>query len=366
MKFQTSLLEDWLRKYYFSAKYDLGSSGVRNFTVKDLYSLNNFPFTDLEELVFNDGDTFGSHKIRNLIANRFGDKDPESVLIGNGSNEVIYYVMNSLLSSGDEVIILEPIYYALENIPKALNCNVKSWKLEASDDFHPNLDNLKNLITTKTRMVIVNFPHNPTGVTLSLNELNYLIELVSSVNAYLVWDAAFQDLVYENPSLPNPYIQYKKTVYINTLTKCYGLAGLRLGWCISSPETIKLSEILKDYTSLYVSPLNEIYGIAAIENINYLLEHRLNDAKTNLQVLRDWVRENKNYLHCKFPQGGVSSFIKIVQQVDTEKFCKQLMDKEGVLLVPGKCFNYPSYVRLGLGSSPVDFQTGLNIISNYF
>ena len=365
MKLQESLLENWLRRYYFTCKYDLGSSGVRNYSFKELQYLTKFDLSEIENLIFDDSKTFGDDKLRTMIARRFGNNDPNTVLVGNGSNEVIYIIMNTLLSKNDEVIILKPIYYALSNVALALKCKVKYWELSPQDNFYPNIDKLKELITTKTRMVIVNFPHNPTGVTLTKDQLDHLVKLVSRVGAYLVWDAAFEDLVYNNPPLPNPFLQYEKTIYINTLTKSYGLAGLRIGWCISSPKILEKCYLLKDYLSLYVSPLNELIGTYAINNLNNLLKKRLSEVKVNITLLKQWLNENNNFVYCNLPKGGVSAFVKLMQYDDTENFCKRLMNNSKVLLIPGKCFNHPQYVRLGFGSSTSDLKKGLMLIQAY-
>lgn len=364
MKLQESLLENWLRKYYFICKYDLGSSGVRNFSFKELQYLTKLSLSDFKNLVFDDSKTFGNDKLRTIIADRFGDGNPNTVLIGNGSNEVIYIIMNTLLLKNDEVIVLKPIYYTLSNIALALKCKLKYWELDSSNDFYPDLNKLEELITSKTRMVIVNFPHNPTGVTLTRDQFDYLVKLVSKVGAYLVWDAAFEDLVYNNLPLPNPYLQYEKTIYINTLTKSYGLAGLRLGWCIASPKVLENCYLLKDYLSLYVSPLNELIGAYVINNLNSLLNKRLSEVKGNLVLFKQWLNKNSNFIYCNLPEGGVSAFIKLIQYDDTEEFCRKLINNSKVLLIPGKCFGHLQYIRLGFGSSESDLKIGLDIIQD--
>ena len=214
-------------------------------------------------------------------------------------------------------------------------------------------------------MLIVNFPHNPTGVTISRDIYQNIIKLVSEVGAYLLWDAAFEELVYDDLPLPNPYTQYDKTIYINTLTKCYGLAGLRIGWCISSPMVINKCKILKDYTTLYVSPINELIGVYVINNLKKFLNKRLDDVKRNLITLEQWLSENEKKVYAVLPQGGVSTFVKLNSIANTKNFCEILAINKKVLLVPGECFDFKQYIRLGIGTSPENLKYGLKIISEH-
>ena len=355
MHLEKALLEDWMRAFYSTTRYDLGSSGVKNFSIKELFDLIGLTPDDLNNIVFDDSDTFGNHELRQCIATRWGDGDHSSVLVGNGSNEVIFLLLNSLLSKGDEVIALRPIYHTLGKLAESLCGNVKEWVLNPSNNFQPNLEDLKKLISPKTRMVIVNFPHNPSGVSITKDQLGELIDIVSGVGAYLVWDAAFEEIVFHGSPLPNPYLLYNKTVYIGTVSKSYGLAGLRLGWCIS--------ENIKDYTSLYVSPLNEYIGVHVVKNIEKITANIIPQVKTNYQRLLSWLKEHNDKVSGSLPHGGVSTFLEILGCKDTQNFCKILANKKKTLLVPGRCFGHPEFVRLGFGTLPQSFQVGLNNLS---
>lgn len=363
MDLEKALLEDWMRAFYSTTKYDLGSSGVKNFSIKELFKIIDLDTSDLNNIVFNDSDTFGNYDLRQCIATQWGDGNPSSVLVGNGSNEVIFLLLNSILSKGDEVITLRPIYHTLGKLAHSLSYNIKEWVLHPSNHFQPDLEDLKKLVTPKTKMIIVNFPHNPTGVSITNDELDDIIDIASSINAYLVWDAAFEDIVFTGNPLKNPYLSYNKTVYIGTVSKSYGLAGLRLGWCISDPIIIKKCEIIKDYTSLYVSPLNEFIGLYVVKNIKSILNNIIPQISTNYQRLSTWLKEHNDKVSGSLPHGGVSMFLEILGCKDTQDFCKILSNEKKTLLVPGSCFGHPRFVRLGFGDLPENFKMGLNNFS---
>ncbi len=363
MHLEKPLLEDWMRTFYFQTRYDLGSSGVKNFSINELINLTGLSLESISNVRFNDSETFGSIELRQNIADRWGNGDYNTVMVGNGSNEVIFLLLTSLISENDEVIILEPLYHTLGKLAGSLSRNIKVWTLDPSDNFKPNLDKLEKLITLKTRAVIVNFPHNPTGVSLSRSELDRLIDMVAKVDAYLVWDAALQDLVFQGSPLPNPFLFYNKTIYIGTGSKCYGLAGLRLGWCIALPEVINRCDNMKDYTSLYVSPLIDLIGTHCIKNMDKLLGYIRPSIKNNFQTLLSWMNSNKDKISGALPHGGVTTFVKLLKFDNSLQFCQNIAEKKKILLVPGECFGQTGFVRLGFGAASQEFEEGLSILA---
>lgn len=356
-------LEDWMRAYYFSAEIDIGSSGVQNFSMAELRDLVGFSPEDFDRVVFDDSPSCGKQSLRQVIADKWGDGNPEKVLTTHGSSEVIFLIMNALLEAGDEVVVLNPCYHALRNIAESIGCHLREWNLRFEDQFVPDIAEAKKLINAKTRMVVVNFPHNPTGATVTAEQQRELIEAVSEVNAYLVWDGAFSELVYESAPLPDPVLTYERAISLGTLSKAYGLAGLRVGWCLAAPELLERFVHWRDYTTLYLSPLIEAVAERAIEKAELLREFRLTRARTNLEILAQWVRQHSPLVEWVRPKGGVTAFVRIHGVGDIEEFCHRLGQEQGVLLVPGSCFNTPGHARFGFGGPTADLEEGLARVS---
>ncbi|MCC5621225.1 aminotransferase class I/II-fold pyridoxal phosphate-dependent enzyme, partial [Nostoc sp. CHAB 5715] len=254
-KIVPALLEGWMRDYYFSTEIDIGSSGVENFSLTELYQLTNLTQEELNNVVFHDSSSLGSLQLRQAIASRWSNGDPEQVMVTHGLSEANFLIMNGLLNAGDEVVVLAPCYQQLFSIAESMGCQLKHWQLRCEHNFAPDIEEVKKLITPRTRMVIVNFPHNPTGVSLSQQEQNELIKAVAEVGAYLVWDAAFADIVYDGIPLPNPNLHYDRSISMGTFSKCYGLPGLRFGWCLASKEV-----------------LEQIDGVVYSEGLAYIIE----------------------------------------------------------------------------------------------
>ncbi|MCG6137826.1 MAG: capreomycidine synthase [Nostoc sp. LLA-1] len=354
-----ALLEGWMRDYYFNTEIDIGSSGVENFSLAELYQLTDLTPEELNRVVFHDSSSLGNFGLRKEIALRWGNGDPEQVMVTHGSSEAIFLIMNGLLQADDEIVVLDPCYQQLFSIAESIGCKLQPWRLRFEHNFAPNVEEAKRLITSRTRMVVVNFPHNPTGASLTPEEQAELIGAVAEVGAYLVWDAAFADITYNGSPLPNPNLQYDRSISMGTFSKAYGLPGLRFGWCIASPDVLARFVHLRDYITLHLSPLVELIAQRVIEKADRLLNIRLQQACTNLEILSEWVEQHQNFVDWARPQGGVCAFLHLRGISDTETFCHSLANNYKVLLVPGSCFNYQGHVRLGFGGATSDLNEGL-------
>ncbi|HEU4767783.1 MAG TPA: capreomycidine synthase [Pyrinomonadaceae bacterium] len=354
-----ALLERWMRDYYFNTEIDLGSSGVFSFSLQELQEICGPSAEEMASVVFDDSRTQGSPSLRLAIARRWGNGDGETVMATHGSSEAIHLTMNALLSPGDEVVVLDPVYQQLASIAEHLGCELKRWTLRPDRNFAPDLDSLKAVMTPRTRMVVVNFPHNPCGVSLTESEQKQLVDMVSQVGAYLVWDAAFSDLVHVGEPLVAPNNFYERAVTLGTLSKAYGLPGLRVGWLMGPPEVMRTCLHLRDYLTLHLSPLVELIAEHAITNADRLLALRLPQVRENLDALRNWAMEHEEWIQWVEPHGGTCAFPRLKTVEDVQAFCKELAEVHRVLLVPGSCFNIPDHVRLGFGGAPASFQEGL-------
>lgn len=356
---EPALLERWMRQYYFAVDADIGSSGVECFSLRQLRELVGLGFEDLDQLVFRDSQTLGGEGVRRAIAERYAAGAIEGVMVTHGSTEANFLVMNALLRAGDEVVVLEPIYQQLYAIALGLGCRLKSWHLRPENAFRPDFTELEDLLGPRTRMVVVNFPHNPTGSTLTPAEQRELLARVARVGAFLVWDGAFTELTYDDPPLPDPHHLYERAVSMGTLSKAFGLPGLRLGWCLASPELLERFAHSRDYTLLHLSPLVELLAERAIDCADRLIGPRLATARRHRVRVGEWLAAHPEDLEWTLPSGGVCGFIRFRQALDVDAFCHRLADEERVLLVPGSCFHQPHYARLGFGCSARELETGL-------
>jgi capreomycidine synthase len=358
VRISPALLEDYLREFYFSTRYDLGSSGVECWSYGELMDVVGGDRTALDGLLLDDSPSLGAPATRAAVARRWGDGDPDRVIVTHGSTEGLFLAMNALLQPGDEVVTPAPGYHALWSVAEAIGCRLVPWRLPPERGFAPDMDQLRKLITSRTRMVVANFPHNPTGTTLTRSEQAELVDLCRRHGAYVAWDGAFAELVYDGEPLPDPTTWYERALSFGTLSKAYGLPGLRFGWCLAAPDVLAAFLPLRDRLTLCLSPLVETVARQVVEHADRLLKIRLEQARHNRALLDSWVADAGGLVDYVRPAGGVTAFPRF-PAVDVDGLCRRLARDHDVLLVPGSCFGRPDRARLGFGGRPALFAEGL-------
>jgi len=356
-------LEEWMRLYYFAVDADIGSSGVSDYSLAEVRALLGIGVDEMDAVVFHDSQTLGGTGVRRAIAARWTGGDSGRVMVTHGSTEAIYLAMSALLAPGDEVVVLDPVYPGLGDVARGIGCRLRPWTLRAGEGWRPDLERLAALVTERTRMVVVNFPHNPTGATLAPAELDALLAIVERAGAWLLWDAAFADLAHGAAPLADPVERYGRAVSLGTLSKAYGLPGLRVGWCLAAPPVLERMARVRDYTTLHLSPLVELLAERVIDGADRILAQKRAAARHNLGVVERWIAGQGGAVTWTPPAGGVCGFPRLPQVADVEAFCHRLAREHRVLLVPGTCFGTPGHVRLGFGGHTAVLQEGLGRLS---
>jgi capreomycidine synthase len=357
------LLEDWMREFYFSTEIDIGSSGVENFSLDDLGRLLDFSLEELRPLLLQDSMSLGGTGLREALAERFLAGDVACTMATHGASEANFLLSHALLSPGDEIVVSDPLYPQLFTVAESIGCRLRRWPLRFDREYHPDFDELRGLVNERTRMAIFNFPHNPTGASLTPEEGMELVEVFSKVGAYLVWDCAFSELTYEeSPISQRQLLEYDRAITTGTLSKAYGLPGLRVGWCLAAPSILDRLVQVRDYITLHLSPLVEWIAERVIRRADRLVGPRFAQAKHNLEVVAAWVASQPESVEWVRPRGGVTAFPRL-RLTDSEALCRHLAREEGVMLVPGNCFGNPEHVRLGFGGSTMHLEEGLRRLS---
>lgn len=356
-------LEAWMRDYYHKVDYDIGSSGVRDLTMSELRTLCGFEYSSLDSMVFHDSESYGGSGLRAALAERWTGGETENLMVTHGSSEAIYLVMQLLLKPGDEVIVVDPAYQQLYDIAAARGCRITRWPLDLSEGLAVNLPLLRELARSKPKMIVVNFPHNPSGVSITRAQQDELIAIAEEAGAWLVWDHAFGELTYRADPLPLP-TRYPRSIVWGTFSKSYGLAGLRVGWCLAPADLLARMAVLRDYIALYVSPVLEFFAEQAVRNADRIVALQKAHARHNLDLLTKWAAGLDGLVRLNPPDGGVSAFVEFPGQPDTVRICRRLAEQHRVLLVPGECFGdaYRSYARLGFGASTEELTAGLTLL----
>lgn len=364
MKLRSAPLEDWLRDYYFTAEIDISSSGVQPYSMAELRAMTGLSHEEIDGLVFDDGYSLGAPAVRDALADRWGNGDRDRIMTTNGSSEAISLTLMALLRAGDEVVVVRPGYHSLVEFAAGLGCTIRTWRLDADRGWRASLDELDELVTERTRAIIVNFPQNPTGASVTEAEQGRIVAAARRAGAYLLWDAAFADLVYDSGPLPDVSRLYERGISFGTFSKAFGLPGLRFGWCVAPPDVLAGCVRIRDYTTLHVAPLVELLALRVLENADEFLEPRMKQARVNRAIVADWAAAHPNLISVALPAGGVAAFPRLLPLPDTDAFCDDLFQRRGVLVIPGSCFGAPGHIRLGFGGATEPLVAGLDRLTD--
>lgn len=363
--YESAPLENWYRYNYFKNEIDISGSGVEEYTFKEIQTIAGFSFDELDMKKVNDGPTIGSSRVRELLALKFGVGDPGMVITTNGANEALQLAIRSIMNVGDELIALEPSYHCHDKIAISMGCEVKKWNLSIEDGYRLDLDRLEEMVGDKTKALVLNFPHNPTGKSITQEELLAIIKIIERYDVYLLWDAAFQPLVYDSAPLVDPINCYDKTISIGTFSKFMGAPGLRFGWILGAYDVISRCVRQKDYGNLYVAPVIEFVSEKMLLSLEKFSIPRLHQAASNRKIVNNWIVGHSDHVSWTMPNGGVCGIMKIDKFDCVERFCIDFLDQYGVLLVPGSCFDLPHHVRVGFGGNTQQLKEGLDRLEQF-
>jgi aspartate/methionine/tyrosine aminotransferase len=274
--------------------------------------------------------------------------------------------MHTLLEPGDHIVTMYPGYQSLYAVAESLGCRVSKWEPEEDAGWAFDLDRLKALLRPDTRLVVVNFPHNPTGYVPPRRDFEALVDLLGERNIPLFSDEMYRYLsLVDGAILPAACERYHRAFSLFGMSKAFGLAGLRIGWIASQDrETLARMVQVKDYTTICCSAPSEILALIALQNRAAILDQQRARLRENLVALADFMDQYAGMFRWNRPVGGSICFPRMLQVDDTLAFCDRLVAESGIMLVPSVMFQYGDrHVRIGFGRE--NFRTVLTLFGDY-
>lgn len=359
-------IEQFFAIYEFTTPYILCASDCESLTIGELLELAHWPPNALDNLYLGYTEAPGSPPLRQQIAGHYSQVKPDDVVVVTAPEEGIFLTMHTLLEPGDHVVVLTPAYDSLLNLALHVSGNVGRWEIEAGNGrWQLNLDRLESLVTDQTRLIIVNFPHNPTGYLPTPAEFQAIVEIARRHNAWLFCDEMYRGL--ERPgqsSLPSAVSLYEKAIILSGLSKAHGLPGLRSGWLVIRDAELREQLInWKHYTTICPPAPSERLALAALDAEEQLIERNQTIIAENLALADAFFARWPELFVWRPPQAGSVALVGINVPSATE-YCRQLAADIGVLLLPSSCLGYgDGHIRLGLGRH--NFAEGLAHYERY-
>jgi aspartate/methionine/tyrosine aminotransferase len=346
-------LERYFAQYEFSAPYLLSPSDCESLRLDELLALADAETAGMwQDLRLGYTESQGHPRLRAAIAEQYSQLGPADILVA-APEEGILLAMQALLAPGDGVVVIHPAYQSLSEIAAALGCQVTRWPvIYEGGQWRLDLAGLESRIDRQTRLLVLNFPHNPTGCLPTRAELEAVLQLARQSNLIVFSDEMYRLLEYDpSDRLPPVCELYERAVSLAGMSKAYALPGLRIGWLASRlPGLIERCQALKDYTTICSSAPAEVLALMALRASETILARNLAIIQSNLEIARAFFARHAQGLTWIPPKAGSVAFPRWIGPGMIEDFCRQAVERQGVMIVPGSLFDFPGgYFRLGLG-----------------
>ena len=352
MQLKPFLLDKWLDRYEHNIEFNLGASTGPTWTVNEILSLGSDEQRQRflnHEVVYSR--PAGAEGLRTAIAEMQGVSS-ESVQVVTGASEALLVLMWLAAEPGANVILPQPGFTTFSALPESLGLEIRYYAIDKDNDFRMNVEEIKKLADTHTKLILVNSPHNPTGTTVSDAELESLHEFTSSRGIQLVSDEVYHPIYHGRAT--KSAARLSQATVIHDFSKAFPLAGVRTGWMIEhDPKRREQYWNARAYFSISNNTGGEILAEIAMRNRHTVLRKTQETASKNLQRLDDFMADRSETLGWIAPQGGMTAFPWLLSGEDARPFCEGATER-GVLLVPGDCYDMPSHFRLGFAAATED------------
>jgi aspartate/methionine/tyrosine aminotransferase len=353
MQIEPFRLERYFGQYEFTARYLLSPSDCESMSMQELLALADPQSRALwERLGLGYTESAGLPLLREEIAGLYSGISAENILTAV-PEEAIFIAMNVLLRPGDRVVVLTPAYQSLHAVARAIGCQVVDWPLVPREGrWELDLKALKDALQRPARLVVVNFPNNPTGFLPTPAEWQELLGLVSRAGATLFSDEMYRLLEHDPAAcLPSACESCEHVLSLGGLSKAFGLPGLRSGWLAGSDASL-LAQVqsFKDYTTICGSAPGEILSLIALRARESILARNRTLVRSNLVAARSFFTARPDWFEWLEPEAGSVAFPRWCGAQPIMDFAEEIVRRRGVMVVPGEMFGFlGEHFRVGLG-----------------
>ncbi|UCG24024.1 MAG: pyridoxal phosphate-dependent aminotransferase [Chloroflexota bacterium] len=344
--------EQYYALYEFSTPHMLSSSDCETMSVGEVLELAGMSLDGLSALRLGYTESPGHPELRAAVASGYGQISPEQVVVLTSPVEGIYLVMRALLEPGDEVVVLSPAYDALRNMAEHVAGRVQTWTLTPTENgWRLDLEALAQMVSERTKLVVVNFPNNPTGHLPTPAEFQSLIDLCARHGTWLFCDEMYRGLEFGvMERLTSAADLYERAIVLSGLSKTHGLPGLRAGWLLVRDEPIRQALLnWKYYTTICPAAPTELLSIAALAAGERIMDRNKALIRQNIALVEPFFERWSDRFTWRRPRAGSVALVGLEAPSATE-YCHNLAQTAGVLLLPGTFMGYEDrYVRFGFG-----------------
>lgn len=344
--------------------YNLSESGVHPMRLEELVE----DPTDRDgllgqELVYPQSN--GTIELRERVAAMYPGATADHVEVTNGGSEANFVTMWHLVQPGDEVVSMVPNYGQTLGLAEAFGGTLKPWPLQLSADgkrWHTDIEELRRLVTDRTRLIILCNPNNPTGARIPAADLDGICEVAARVGAWVLSDEIYRGAELDGVETPSVWGRYERVIVTSGLSKAYGLPGLRIGWIVSSPQLVASTWGCHDYTTIGPGTLSDRLARVALQPAMRakILARTRRILLTNLPVITGWLDAHAERFSYALPDAGAIVYMRYHDAINSTELVNRLRVEKSVLIVPGDHFGMDGYLRIGFGSETRYLRDGLD------
>jgi aspartate/methionine/tyrosine aminotransferase len=344
-------IEEYMGKHEFSARHLLSSSDAESQTIAELLSLESGAHDAFLKHWCGYTESPGSPWLREVLAAIYKEIHADHLVVASAAEEAIFLFYHALLGPRDHAIVETPCYESALTVPKSTGAAVSEWRRKPEDGWRHNIDALERLIRPNTRSIYINTPHNPTGLLMAPDVFHRVIELAAKGGIYVFCDEVYRELEHDPiMRLPAACDLYERALSLSSVSKTYGLPGLRLAW-LACRDGAFLRKIvsLKHYTTICSSAPSEFLTALAFRHRQKFIDRNLQIVLRNLRQLSAFFASQDELFEWTPPNASTIGFVRLKLQQNVETFCEELVREAGVLLLPGTVYDEPRHIRFGYG-----------------
>lgn len=351
MRIAEFALERYFARWEFACRHLLCASDIEPLTLHEVLALADDEVRALwSGLRLGYTESAGHPLLRGAIASLYESVEPDDVLTFAGAEEAIFLAMHALLEPGDHVAVVWPAYQSLFEVARSIGAAVTLVPLDPAD-WSLDVEQVRRALRPETRAIVANFPHSPTGATLAPDAFARLVAIAEEHGVVLFSDEVYRLLELDPADrLPAAVDVSPRALSLGVMSKAFALAGLRVGWIATHDrELLRRITRLKDYTTICTAAPSEILAIAGLRARDRVLERSMALLRANLVLLDDFFERRREHLGWVRPRAGSVGF-PVLHHASIDDFAAELVEREGVLLLPASQFGYPgNHFRLGYG-----------------
>ena len=369
MQIKPFAVEEWMNAWEEGARFNIAETCVDSVSLDELFQLTGQDrdafLKEFSSRRLTYGAIEGAPAFKQGVCRLYKTIAPEHIVPTHGAAGANHHIFYSLLEPGDQVVSIMPTYQQLYSIPESFGADVRLLHLCQENDYLPDLDELRRLVTPVTKMICINNPNNPTGALMSTELLREIVNIAKSVGAYVMCDEVYRHLTQTDMWCESIVDLYDKGISVSSMSKVFSLAGLRLGW-IATRDTDVVRACLshRDYDLISCGMFDEAVATVALNHSKKLLERNQAIVRENLSILDGWVKSEPRLTYTK-PQAGTTALVYYDYDVPSYEFCERMYHETGAFVTPGDCFEQPCSVRIGYASGTQVLKDGLAAFSAF-